>query len=442
MKNNLLFIGVVLVTCLLVMANCSNSTGVEEPSDEILFIPKSVLEDGKNKVPNGAKESPYACHVSTLANEEADYNYWNTSFWVHIPEGLANQAEGRTVLKSFVYGDKHAGDKARSFRGEPKVVRVAQCLLPDNEKVFEQLEKKFKKFGKNSWADSDTVKKAMNIKQKGEWVCSQFFITEVCSYNSQTGNWNLCTITDIRCIEWTFVMEEDDFPNGGGSGGPSDNPGDCDPNGLDPCFDEGDGNSGPPPTNTNDPCEVANPPVWCSCNDTGDPILDNLGIKEEIYNLFNASNANASNTFDRKEQGMWITKNPTTGEYGFSKFEDGWSNFTPCGMDYADIGIPSNTIGWVHSQPFSIGEKMFPCAGFTESEVSITLQISPNAFDKYVYTGAPSTDDQVLINLVEDEIPGLNLKSYIIDKDGITEYNENSPTTELGSSTRYNRNCY
>lgn len=67
-------------------------------------------------------------------------------------------------------------------------------------------------------------------------------------------------------------------PVGGGGGGgyPSDDPGECDPMGTEPCFENGGGGSIPPPEP--DPCEESNPPLYCECENSGNSVLDNTPL--------------------------------------------------------------------------------------------------------------------------------------------------------------------
>jgi hypothetical protein len=106
-----------------------------------------------------------------------------------------------------------------------------------------------------------------------------------------------------------------------------------------------------------------------------------------------ASNANANDPFERQEQGMWISKNPTTGEYAYTIFDEGFSNFYACGFDYNNPPIPPNVVAWVHTQPFEIGEIKYPCYGPSESQIDMIIQADPNALDIYEYRGTPSTSD-------------------------------------------------
>ena len=59
----------------------------------------------------------------------------------------------------------------------------------------------------------------------------------------------------------------------------------------------------------------------------------------------------------------------------------------------------------------------------------------------YKYQGTPSDKDLEFINTIEAQA-GIDLKSYLVDQDGITRFDENSSIKEIGSSPRHTRSCY
>lgn len=419
MKKSLIITGFLLIlSSAVVWTSCTSTTGAEEPSEEIIFIPKANSVGDKSKSPVENEDSPYSCLVSTLANEEADYNYWNIPFWVHIPDEIVKKAEGKTVLKAFIYRDDQAGEKAGSFLGKENVVRVAQCLIPDSEKAFEIMDKTFKKFGKKTWIDSDRVKKIANIKKKGDWECSSWYTVYICQYNTQTDTYYNCKISQPICAEWVYVEGSEGGGGGGSTGGPSDDPGYCDPNGLDPCFDEGDGASSPAP-----PCSQANPPKWCSdpC-ETGDPVLDNTGIQEALELIWEASKTNLP-IAQRVEQGGYITK--SNGKYKFISFPKTWSKFA-CGINLPSNwknSIPSNTVALVHSHPFFVGENT------TASNVC-------GSSGEVSYTSLHSQDDRDMLQEVGNHQSNFGIKGYVIDGNNTVRYGVLSFTQAESIKTR------
>jgi hypothetical protein len=91
MKKILLF---VLLLVALGLTGCEfNNLEEEELVNELELIPKEQSTYQKAKAASNQKPTPYSCLISTLADDEADYNYWNQSFWVHFPKPAVDQAE-------------------------------------------------------------------------------------------------------------------------------------------------------------------------------------------------------------------------------------------------------------------------------------------------------------------------------------------------------------
>lgn len=135
-----------------------------------------------------------------------------------------------------------------------------------------------------------------------------------------------------------------------------------------------------------------------------------------------------------------VSKNPTTNEYAYTMFDQGWSNFTACGIDYSNPPIPPNVVAMIHTQPFEIGEIPYPCTDIQKSKLDAHIQAFPALRDRFEYKGTPSPADVTAAAYFKSQKPGI--KSYLVDKDGITEYDEQSPTDELGNSPRHEQNCY
>ncbi|MEQ9264568.1 MAG: hypothetical protein RLN81_05065 [Balneolaceae bacterium] len=401
MKSNLLLVGLLLVIYTLLWAGCSNTIDADESPDEITFIPKANNPHDKSKSQGESPDSPFSCLVSTLANNEADYNYWNISYWVHIPDEIVKETDGKTILKAFVYTDELAGEKAGTFREASKVVRVAQCRIPDSEKAIEIMDEEFKKFRKKTWLDSERVKKVANIKQKGDWECTSWYTVYICQYNTQTDTYYNCKVSEPICAQWVYV-EGEDSGGGGGTGGPSEDPGYCDPNGLDPCFDDGDGGSAPAP-----PCSQPDPPKWCTdpC-ETGDPILDNTGIQEAMELIWEASKTNLP-IAQRVEQGGYITK--SNGKYGFKPFTN--MTHSACGIT-GSMAPPNNTVAYVHTHPFFVGENTTSVCGTG----GVTSHQSTHSSGDYatLYQLASSTGNNFI-------------KGYVLDGNNIVSFALNTP---------------
>lgn len=425
MKIKLLF---VYITIGLALLGCEINGLEEETSvQELELVPKESSNQQKAKTGANQASSPYSCLISTLAADEADYNYWNQSFWVHFPKPAIDKAEGKTTFKAFSFSSEKAGSKAGSWAGKDNVVRVAQCLIPDSDLAEILLENQLRKFGKGTWLESQAkTKNASNqngsqINSAPYWECSEYFVTVVCQVNSQTGELTNCVITDVRCITYELVYD-DPVGGGGGSGGPSDDPGECDPTGTEPCYNDGGGGSIPPPEP--DPCDGNNPPAYCSnpCQ-TNDPIINNIGVQVTFERLWDESKTNLS-IDQRLEQGGFIVQNPNN-EFGFVNFPSDWQRLA-CEIVLPDSflnSVPLNTIGIVHSHPFFEGEDT----------------TSPNVCGEdgtTSYTSGTNIDDVDFVAQVATYVEDFSVKSYVIDGSNIVSI------TSWGYIQNYNRCGY
>jgi len=255
------------------LAGCEfNQLSEDEQVDELTLVPKQQTTGQKAKTASNQQTSPYSCLISTLADDEADYNYWNQAFWVHFPKPAVEQAEGKTIFKAFSYGSEHAGSKAGNWAGKENIVRVAQCIIPDSKLAESLLEEQLMKFGKNTWMESrkDVIdappKEGAKAKSaSGDWECGQWYTVYVCKYNAEGNYYYDCTEVGPFCAYLVYVEGEDSGGGGGGGGGgfPGDDPGECDPMGTEPCFEGPGGGSQPPPPPPN-PCDTSNPPDYCA----------------------------------------------------------------------------------------------------------------------------------------------------------------------------------
>lgn len=242
----------------------------DEQVDELMLVPKQQTTGQKAKPTSNQQPSPYSCLISTLADDEADYNYWNQAFWVYFPKPAIEQAEGKTIFKAFSYGSEHAGLKAGTWAGKENIVRVAQCIIPNSKLAESLLEEQLMKFGKNTWMESrkDVIdappsEGAKAKSASGDWECGQWYTVYVCKYNAEGNYYYDCTEVGPFCAYLVYVEGEDSGGGGGGGGFPGDDPGECDPMGTEPCFEGPGGGSQPPPPPPN-PCDISNPPDYCA----------------------------------------------------------------------------------------------------------------------------------------------------------------------------------
>lgn len=224
--------------------------------------------------------------------------------------------------------------------------------------------------------------------------------------------------------DWTWPSDPFD-PSGGGGGGPNNDNPECNP--PDYCEEPED-----------DFCELNPTADVCTepC-ETNDEVLDDEIVQQKMEELWEASNADAPE-FQRKEQGGWIIKDPVTNEISFEEFPPSWAR-KPCGIDLpANITVPPNTIGMLHTHPFTIGEKMYSCL---KAPVAVIQQFQ-GQFDQVVkkYNNQPSPGDIELMNTFAQA--GFDLDGYIIDEQGIVKYDENTVENNSSTMTTHSRCAY
>lgn len=227
------------------------------------LIPKGS-DQARAKEANNGQPSPYSCLISTLADDEADYNYWNRAFWLEFPEKVIKEANGKVVMRAIALGSEHAGSKAGSWQGVDNVVRVAQCLIPDSPLAVELLEAELRKFSEGTWISNRKGK--MASPSTSGYECAEYSVTIRCLVEPVTGNWINCIITDVTCVSYVYV--EEPIGGGGGSGYPGEDPGECDPLGIEFCYEGPGGSSEPPPVSPN-PCAgnpIKNPRIAAQKN--------------------------------------------------------------------------------------------------------------------------------------------------------------------------------
>ena len=94
----LILIGLMLAFGTIWLGCNSTSTSAELDVEEITLIAKSSYSKQKGK------KTEYACLISTLGSDSAEYNYWNQSYWVFFPESIIKEAKGITEKKLWFYG--------------------------------------------------------------------------------------------------------------------------------------------------------------------------------------------------------------------------------------------------------------------------------------------------------------------------------------------------
>jgi hypothetical protein len=189
------------------------------------------------------------------------------------------------------------------------------------------------------------------------------------------------------CAEWGWSRDEwgncspDRIPStgdGGGDGGGGDHGG-------------GGGSVEPP----EEPCA------------TGDPVVDSETVQDGFTELWQQSNYSPTTPQnERREVAGWIVQTAN----GFAVQPMTGAVLMPCGVD-ADGNPPPGTVGWVHTHPWSVGERQTSCPPLTIGGREV----------HFTYTGASSDYDDAIS--AQFGIPG-----YILDADGITKFDGTGAT--------------
>jgi len=219
--------------------------------------------------------SDYYCNISTLNKNGARHLYSYRTVWLKYRQSISGSSGG-TQKTTIILNSSHAEGRAKPLGEVENVIRAAKCVVPDHPDALLLLRKQLLRFDEDSWAaNSDEIQKLKNPgrqplenrsgsapftqhelnKNKENFTIStdslEFesdIITDAatlqCSYYWYTVNIVNGEIThsEIRCVEYIIV---EDGTGGGGSGGSSPDPGDCDP--TLPCMDDGTGGTQPPP---------------------------------------------------------------------------------------------------------------------------------------------------------------------------------------------------
>ncbi|MEX0648025.1 MAG: hypothetical protein WEA56_02550 [Balneolaceae bacterium] len=162
----------------------------------------------------------------------------------------------------------------------------------------------------------------------------------------------------------------------------------------------------------------ANLSITCSECDDGDPLLNDPGIQQAFFELWQNSGTDLP-LHKRSEQGAWIVHQENSG-YKVIPFPGGWLS-TPCEImipdNFYDV-IPENIVSVVHTHPFNEGDDTTPpdvCGSeSTESYIS----------------GGNIMDHRFLIQIA-NHLSDYCLKSYVIDGENIISM------TTLGTLTYY-----
>ena len=168
-------------------------------------------------------------------------------------------------------------------------------------------------------------------------------------------------------------------------------------------------------TPSDDPPPGDTIPSDTACRATGDTLVDKTQVQDAFDTVWAGSNADASDSWHRRERGGWILKTATG--YVFQEFTD-WRS-EPCAMVPLSDGAltsPNNAIAWIHSHPFKVGEIPNSCKRLDRRTGLIVVS---------TYLGVPSPDDIVTGEEINNRRNARGLPSidgFILDKDGIRRF--------------------
>ncbi|HSU15615.1 hypothetical protein [Longimicrobium sp.] len=161
----------------------------------------------------------------------------------------------------------------------------------------------------------------------------------------------------------------------------------------------GSGGTNPPP-DTAQPCH------------TGYAMLDDPKVQRRMRELFARSNPDSAMS-RRREQGGWLVR-LADGTFDVTPFPADWPS-DPCQITVpAQFSSPPNTVGMLHSHPYSAGERLTNCPRQPLwNGTSAVLN----------YSGDTSLADDATMLALRSRYP--SLMGIMIDKDHIVAYNGN-----------------
>jgi hypothetical protein len=158
------------------------------------------------------------------------------------------------------------------------------------------------------------------------------------------------------------------------------------------------------------------------------PVLDSPSVQAGLADLWTRSNPSAPQA-ERLEQGGWIVQN-ADGSYGMAPFIV--HSQGPCGIN-GNYNPPSNAVAWVHTHPFTTGERMVSCGAYKERDPATGAWsdvIGPDGRPVYPeYRNRPSIDDHEAVSDMNNALAtvGRNLLvGVVIDHEQSSVYNENA----------------
>ena len=193
--------------------------------------------------------------------------------------------------------------------------------------------------------------------------------------------------------------DEGGFGTGGGGGGGG----------------SGGGGSGGGSTPSDDTLPGDTVPSDTACRATGDTLVDKTQVQDIFDAVWSGSNADARDSWERRERGGWIVRTATG--YALQEFTD-WRS-EPCSMvplTAAALTAPDNAVAWIHSHPFAVDEVPMSCKYINPVTGLVTV---------YPYRGIASRDDVIVgeeINARRNARGLAAIDGIVIDKNAIRRF--------------------
>ncbi len=154
-----------------------------------------------------------------------------------MPKKYVKGKEVKVFERTFTSEEVKDFSRVASYKGEENVVRVARCMIPDNEEIFEKVQDWLSKYGEDSWLHQ--VINDQKKKSSGDWefVCTGYGSFLIRVWTPEHG-WEWATTWGCVSGYWSYVPEEDTPGEGGGDTGGNGPFPPCDDPTM-PCEDDG-----------------------------------------------------------------------------------------------------------------------------------------------------------------------------------------------------------
>jgi hypothetical protein len=166
------------------------------------------------------------------------------------------------------------------------------------------------------------------------------------------------------------------------------------------------------------------PPADTACNTSDNAVLNDPSVQAGFESLWNQSGMNLQQS-QRLESAGWIIQN-ADGSRQLVAFS--YTQRNACAVN-GNLFPPPGAVGFVHTHPFTTGERMTACGPITyEAPNGQTFVVVGRDGQPlyHAYNNQPSPRDrdllQNVINRVRKSRGEQPLEGYVIDNEGITRY--------------------